>query len=160
MTEATELMCIERVAQMVMNLSTMQETWVQSLGWEDLLEKGMATHSSILSCWIPWREVQFTGSQRTGHKWATFTFILLYNSYCARVILFAILYRQIVHCLSISLWVKVEIPSMANRMLCDLLSLPLWLLLVSLHLITLFQTHWLSLFFPYIRDAPVSEPLH
>ena len=39
MTEATELMCIERVAQMVMNLSTMQETWVQSLGWEDSLEK-------------------------------------------------------------------------------------------------------------------------
>ena len=32
----------------------MQETWVQSLGWEDLLEKGMATHSSILAWRIPW----------------------------------------------------------------------------------------------------------
>ena len=48
-TETTEHACIERVAQMVMNLSTMQETWVQSLGWEDPLEKGMATHSSILA---------------------------------------------------------------------------------------------------------------
>ena len=34
----------------------MQETWVQSLGWEDPLEKGMATHSSILAWRIPWRE--------------------------------------------------------------------------------------------------------
>ena len=39
------------VAQMVKNLPAMQETWVQPLGWEDLLEKGMATHSSI----IAWR---------------------------------------------------------------------------------------------------------
>ena len=39
------------VAQMVKNLPAMQETWVQSLGWEDPLEKGKATHSSIL----PWR---------------------------------------------------------------------------------------------------------
>ena len=36
------------VAQTVKNLPAMQETWVRSLGWEDLLEKGMATHSSIL----------------------------------------------------------------------------------------------------------------
>ena len=36
------------VAQMIKNLPAMQETWVRSLGWEDLLEKGMATHSSIL----------------------------------------------------------------------------------------------------------------
>ena len=37
------------VAQMVKNLPAMQETWVQSLGWEDLLKKGLATHSSILA---------------------------------------------------------------------------------------------------------------
>ena len=37
------------VAQMVKRLPTMQETWVQSLGWEDLLEKEMATHSSVLA---------------------------------------------------------------------------------------------------------------
>ena len=42
------------MAQTVKNLSTMQEIWAQSLGWEDLLEKGMATHSSILAWRIPW----------------------------------------------------------------------------------------------------------
>ena len=41
------------VAQVVKNLPAMQETWVQSLGWEDPLEKGMATHSSILAWRIP-----------------------------------------------------------------------------------------------------------
>ena len=41
---------------MVKNLPAMQETWVQSLGWEDPLEKGMATHSNILSWRIPWTE--------------------------------------------------------------------------------------------------------
>ena len=44
------------VAQMVKNLPAMQETQVQSLGWEDPLEKGMATHSSILAWRIPWTE--------------------------------------------------------------------------------------------------------
>ena len=41
------------VAQMVKNLPAMRETWIRSLGWEDLLEKGMATHSSVLACRIP-----------------------------------------------------------------------------------------------------------
>ena len=41
------------MAQMVKNLPEMQETWVRSLGWEDPLEEGMATHSSILACRIP-----------------------------------------------------------------------------------------------------------
>ena len=41
------------VAQTVKNLPSMQETQVQSLGWEDPLEKGMATHSSILACSVP-----------------------------------------------------------------------------------------------------------
>ena len=44
------------VAQMVKRLPTMRETWDQSLGWEDLLEKEMATHSSILAWKIPWTE--------------------------------------------------------------------------------------------------------
>ena len=44
------------VAQMVKCLPTMQETQVQSLGWEDLLEKEMATHSSTLAWKIPWTE--------------------------------------------------------------------------------------------------------
>ena len=44
------------VAQMVKNPPAMQETWVQSMGWEDPLEEGMATHSSILAWRIPWTE--------------------------------------------------------------------------------------------------------
>ena len=59
------------VAQTVKNLPAIWETWVQSLGWEDPLEKEMATHSSILAWRIPWTEepgrLQSTGSQRIGH---------------------------------------------------------------------------------------------
>ena len=59
------------VAQMVKNLPAMRETWVQSQGWEDPLEEGMATHSIILAWRIPWTEepggLQSTGSQRVGH---------------------------------------------------------------------------------------------
>ena len=44
------------VAQMVENLPAMRETTVRSLGWEDPLEKGMATHSTILAWRIPWTE--------------------------------------------------------------------------------------------------------
>ena len=46
------------VAQLVKNSPTMQETWVQSLGWEDSLEKGKATHSIILAWRIPWTEYE------------------------------------------------------------------------------------------------------
>ena len=48
-------------------LVTIWETWVQSLGWEDPLEKGKATHSSILAWRIPWT-VQFMGLQRVRHN--------------------------------------------------------------------------------------------
>ena len=44
------------VAQTLKNLPAMRESWVQSLGWEDPLEKGMATHSSILAWRSPWTE--------------------------------------------------------------------------------------------------------
>ena len=69
-------MCIEwasLVAQLVKNLPAVQETWVRSLGWEDPLEKEMATHSSILAWKISWTEIfctgglQSMGSQRVGH---------------------------------------------------------------------------------------------
>ena len=60
------------MAQMVKNLPAMQETWVLSLVQEDLLEKRMATHSSILAWRIPWTEepgrLQSMGSQRAGHN--------------------------------------------------------------------------------------------
>ena len=54
---------------MVKDRPAMQETWVQSLGQEDPLEEGMATHSSILVWRIPWTEdeLQSTGSQRVRH---------------------------------------------------------------------------------------------
>ena len=60
------------VAQMVKNLSITRKTWVQSLGWEDLLEKGMATHYSMLTWRIPWTEepgeLQSKDSQRVRHE--------------------------------------------------------------------------------------------
>ena len=59
------------LSQTVKRLPTMRETRVQSLGQEDLLEKEMVTHSSILAWKIPWMEepggLQFMGSQRVGH---------------------------------------------------------------------------------------------
>ena len=61
------------VAQLVKNPPAMRETWVWSLGWEDPLEKGKATHSSILPWRIPWT-VQSMGLQRVRQDWATFTF--------------------------------------------------------------------------------------
>ena len=60
------------MAQRIKHLPAMQETWVLSLGREDPLEKGMATHSSILAWTTPWTEepggLQSTGSQRVGHN--------------------------------------------------------------------------------------------
>ena len=59
------------MAQRVKNPLAMLETWVQSLCWEDPLEKGRATHSSVLAWGIPWTEepggLQSIGSQRVGH---------------------------------------------------------------------------------------------
>ena len=59
------------MAQTVKNLPAMRKSWVQSLGWEDPLEKEMATHSSFLAWRIPRREepgrLQSKGSQRVGH---------------------------------------------------------------------------------------------
>ena len=64
------------MAQIVTNSPAMPETWVWSLGWEDPLEEGMATHSSMLAWRILWTEkpgrLQATGSQRAGHDSAQF----------------------------------------------------------------------------------------
>ena len=66
------------VVQMVKNLPAMLENWLWSLGWEDLLEKGTVTNSSILAWRTPWTEkpgrLQSMGLQRAGHDWATFHF--------------------------------------------------------------------------------------
>ena len=60
------------VAQVVKNLPVVQETWVLSLGWEDLLGKGMATQSSVPAWRIPWTEkpgrLKSMGLQRVGHN--------------------------------------------------------------------------------------------
>ena len=62
---------VTHIAQLVKNLSAVQETQVQSPGWEDPLEKGMAAHSNILAWRIPWTEepggLQSMGSQRVRH---------------------------------------------------------------------------------------------
>ena len=59
------------MAQTVKNLSALWETWVQSLGWQDPQEEGMATHSRILAWRIPWTEepggLQLMESQRVRH---------------------------------------------------------------------------------------------
>ena len=56
---------------MIKNPPAMEETWVQSLGWEDPLEKGTVTHFSILTWKFPWTEepgrLQYMGSQRVRH---------------------------------------------------------------------------------------------
>ena len=67
------------VAQTVKNLPATKETWIQSLDWEDPLEKETAVHSNILAWRIPWTEepggLQSMRSRRVGHHWATFTYI-------------------------------------------------------------------------------------
>ena len=76
------------VAQTVKNSTAMQETSVRSLGREDPLEKGMASHSSILAWRIPWMEepvrLQSLGLQRVGHNWVTNTHEQVYikETYC------------------------------------------------------------------------------
>ena len=70
------------MAQIVKNLPSMRETWVLPLGWEDLLEKGTATHSSTFAWRIPWTEepdrLQSKGLQSVKHNQATF----LFHSHC------------------------------------------------------------------------------
>ena len=74
------------VVQMLKRLPIMRETRVQSLGWEDLLEKEMATHSSILAWKIPWMEepgrLQSMGLKRVGHDWTT----SLYSHLCGQIL--------------------------------------------------------------------------
>ena len=76
------MVAVSLVAQMVKRLPAMRETRVRSLGWEDLLEKETATHSSTLAWRIPWTEepgrLQSMGSQRVGHDWVTSLSFSLY----------------------------------------------------------------------------------
>ena len=67
------------MAPLLKNQSAMQETWVWSLGWDDPLQKGKATNSSILAWRIPWT-VESMGLQRVEHSWMTFTSLSLLGS--------------------------------------------------------------------------------
>ena len=58
------------------SICNVEETWIQSLGWEDPLEKGTATHCSIFVWRIPWTVLSM-GSQRVRHNWATFNFTFI-----------------------------------------------------------------------------------
>ena len=68
------------VTQLVKNPPAMQETWIWSLGWKDPLEKGKATHSSILAWRIPWTAYSVR-SQRVRHDWVTFTFTFTFSHF-------------------------------------------------------------------------------
>ena len=74
-TEYKGFITVNLVAQLVKNPTAMQKTPFRSLGWQDPLQKRMATHSSILAWRIPWTEdpggLQSLGSQRIRHDWAT-----------------------------------------------------------------------------------------
>ena len=69
------IFCVSLGAQSVKNSPPVRETWVRSVVWEDLLEKGMDTHSSILAWRTPWTEepggLPSMGSQRVRHAWTT-----------------------------------------------------------------------------------------
>ena len=99
------------VAQMVENLSAMQETQVWSPGWEYSLEKGMVTHSSILAWEIPLTaepgRLQSTGSQTVGRDWATNT-----AHFKLRVIKFGVVYftanTSIINILVLSTLIVIE----------------------------------------------------
>ena len=81
---------------MVKNLPKVRETWVWSLSWEDPLEKGMATLSSILAWRITWREepggLQSMGSQRVRHNWVKSLY--LHNLKC---IIFSCITNQVIY---------------------------------------------------------------
>ena len=113
------------VTQMIKSLPAVQETRIRPLGWDDPLEKEMATHSSILAWKIPWMEqpggLQSMGSQRVGHFWAT---SLHLDPYGDKVVL-----RVTVHSLSCNQgqnlqWSKRQIidrifPIMASDFFCQ-----------------------------------------
>ena len=106
------------VAQMVKNLPAMQETWVQSLGQEDSLEKEMATHSSILAWRIPWTEESggsiVLGSQWVGQNWATNTSLYwylstIYLNFLQKILSILLKKKNSSSCLS--LWYSISLES-------------------------------------------------
>ena len=99
--------CLSLVAQTIKLLPAMRATWVQCLGWEDLLEKEIATHSYILAWKIPWTvkpgRLQSIWSQRVGHDWVTslsffhFTHLYIYTCVCVCVCVCVYIYIYVSH---------------------------------------------------------------
>ena len=105
------MLCTSLVDQMVKSLQAKQDTWVWSLGQEDPLEKGTATHSNIFTWRIPWTEEpsrqQSMGSQRVRHDWVTNTFIFTKVHYkCQTHIPKACPKDTVIHR---SLWLKIKV---------------------------------------------------
>ena len=101
------------VAQTVKNYLQCRRPRFSLQGWEDTLEKKMATHSTILACKIPWTEepgrLQSIGSQRVGHNWATITFTSIQWSFpllfsCKSFIVLSLMFRYVT-----SFWVNFYI---------------------------------------------------
>ena len=82
------------MAQLVKNPPAVQETWVWSLGWEDPLEKGKASHSSMLVWRTPWT-LQPMGSQRVGHNWATFSSVHFIHCLCIKIFFYIVSLKTI-----------------------------------------------------------------
>ena len=115
--------------------SAVQDTWVWSLGWEDPLEKGMTTHSSILVWRIPWTEdldrLQSTGWEKARHSWVTNTFILFSIVAVSIYILGALIYwLSVLFLLTYSTFVYVGGNSLLSEMMVYKYPLPpvCWLL--------------------------------
>ena len=73
------------MTQLVKNLPAMQETWVQSLGWEYPLEKGKATHSSVLAWRSPWGPKESDRTERLKLSLSTFIILALYKSVAVNI---------------------------------------------------------------------------
>ena len=103
----------------------MQETLVQSLDWEDPLEKGKATHSSILVWRIPWA-VSSMVSQRVGHDGSTFTFMYMSIPVCRFILLpwFPLGNNKFVFYICDYFW-------FVNRFICTVFILLFWLYLMT-----------------------------
>ena len=126
------------VARMVKHLPTMRETRVWSSGWEDPLEKAMATHSSTLAWKIPWTvehgRLQSMGSQRVGHNWET-SLSLSFCKWCHMV-------------LSFSVWLtplRIKISRFIPVSVNGVISFLLWLSNIPLYVCTT-SLSWMNMF--------------
>ena len=103
----------------VKNLSAMQETWVRFLGWEDPLDKEIATHSGILAWRIPWTEepdrLQSMGSQESDEIWRQLHVL-------PKTCLFHLTYFSIISTILYETWFQVTINSISRSIYLDILS--------------------------------------